>query len=79
MQNYNVSFQVPAELYVKLGKYAAQAERPKSYLLRKALEEYLLDMEEDDADIKAAEEALANPEGPYVSWEEVKRENGLED
>jgi predicted DNA-binding protein len=78
MQNHNVSFQIPAELYAKLGKYAKAAERPKSYLLRKALEEYLLDMEEDDADLKEARHRLANPEGPPIPWEEVKRELGLE-
>ena len=79
MQNHNISFQASPELYAKLEKFAALEDRPKSYLLRKALEEYLMDMEEDDEDRKEAMYRLANPEGPNIPWEEVKRKYGLED
>jgi predicted DNA-binding protein len=76
---HNISFQASKELYEKLEKFAALEDRPKSYLLRKALEEYLMDMEEDDEDRKEAMHRLANPEGPNIPWEEVKRKYGLED
>jgi len=75
---HNISFQASDELYKKLTKFSVLSERPKSYLLRKALEEYLMDMEEDDADVKEALHRLANLSGPYIPLEEVMRENGLE-
>ena len=74
----NISFQASDELYKKLEKFSALSERSKSHLIRKAVEEYLLDMEEDDEDRKVALYRLANPEGPPIPWEEVKRELGLE-
>lgn len=74
---HNISFQASDELYKKLNKFSALSERPKSHLIRKAVEEYLLDMEEDDMDRKEALYRLANPEGPYVTLEEYAREHGL--
>jgi predicted transcriptional regulator len=74
-----VSFKLSPELNAKLEYFAALDERPKSYLIRKAVEDFIADMEEDEADYKAAMEVLNDPsEGPAVPWEEVRKELGLD-
>lgn len=73
-----LTFKLPAELNAKLEHFAKLDDRPKSYLIRKAVEEFLLEMEEDEADRKAGMAALANPGGPSIPWEEVIKKYGLE-
>lgn len=74
-----ISVKIPAELNKKLEHFAALDDRPKSYLVRKAIEEFLLDMEEDEADYKAAMAVLNDPNrGPNISLEDYAREQGLE-
>ncbi len=75
---HTLTFKLPAELNARLEHFAKLDDRPKSYLIRKAVEELLLDMEEDEEDYKAAMAVLANPEGPNIPWAEVMREYGLE-
>ncbi len=72
-----ISFKIPAELNAKLEHFAALDDRPKSYLIRKAVEEFIADMEEDEADYKAAMDVLNDPKSEYVAWETVEKELGL--
>ena len=75
---HTLTFKAPDELLAKLDKFAAQEERSKSYIIRKAVEAYLLEMEEDDADYKLAMERVNDPKAEYIPWEQVKAECGLE-
>lgn len=74
---HTLTFKLPEELNAKLDYYAKLDERPKSYLIRKAIEEFILDMEEDEEDYKAAMEVLAKNE-PSVPWKNVRKELGLD-
>lgn len=76
---HTLTFKLPAELNAKLEHFAKLDDRPKSYLIRKAVEELLMDMEEDEADYKAAMAVLNDPNrGPSIPWETVERELGLD-
>jgi predicted DNA-binding protein len=76
MQTVTVKF--PAALNKKLTKFAHAQDRPKSHLIRKAVEEYLREMEEDTADLKVALERIKNSTGKTIPWSEIKRRYGLD-
>jgi predicted DNA-binding protein len=73
-----VTFKAPQSLVRKLRKFSNTQDRTMSYLVRKAVEEYIAEMEEDEADYKIAMERLENPGGDPIPWEEVKKKYGLE-
>ena len=73
---YTVTAKVPEELNLRLEKMAEKLDRKKSYLIRRALENYLEDME----DIAAANSRLANlREEDLIGLEEIGRKHGLGD
>ena len=57
----------------RLAAVAKKTGRSKSYIVRKAIEEKIEDLE----DIAAAIEALEEP-GENISWEEMMKRLGLE-
>ena len=74
-----LSFKLSPELNTKLEYFAKLDERPKSYLIRKAIEDFIAEMEEDEADFQAGMKVLNDPnQGPNIPWEEVERELGLD-
>ena len=74
METLNV--RISDDLNDTLVKSAAYLDRTKGYLVRKALEEYLLELQEDIEDYNDAERILAQ-NNPTYSWEQVQRECGL--
>ena len=71
-----LNVRIPDDLNETLIKSAKYLDRAKGYLVRKALEEYLLELQEDIEDYNDAVEILAQ-NNPSVSWEEVQRNCGL--
>jgi predicted DNA-binding protein len=71
-----LNIRISDELSDILTKSAKYLDRPKGYVVRKALEVYLLELQEDIEDYNDAIEILAQ-NNPTVSWEEVQRNCGL--
>ena len=76
-----ITIRIPDSLHNDLNVVAKFQDKPKSRVIKRALENYILDILEDIDDIKAADEAIARIEagGKTYSWEEVQRECGLLD
>ena len=62
--------QVPDELGHAVDAAAAQLHQSRDEIVRQALEQYLLDVE----DILSMEERLSDVTDPTLDWEDVKRE-----
>jgi RHH-type rel operon transcriptional repressor/antitoxin RelB len=69
MNKVNLSLRVSEELEKKLEKTAKKLDRNKSYLVRKALEKYLEEIE----DYEIATERLSKKNAKYYETSEVKR------
>ena len=76
-----ITIRIPDSLHNDLNIVAKFQDKPKSRVIKRALENYILDILEDIEDITAAEEAIERIEagGKTYSWEEVQRECGLLD
>jgi len=74
-----VNIRIPDQLNDKLLSFTKTMELPKSYLIRQAIKNYMLELQEDAEDIAAAEEVLANSTGETISLENMIKELGLED
>lgn len=68
-----LSLRLPNRLAQELGKLAEAVERPKSYLVRKAVETYLAEY----ADYQAALERLHDREDAVVSGKQLRKSLGL--
>ena len=73
-----LNVRISDELSNILAKSAEYLDRPKGYLVRKALEAYLQELQEDIEDCNDAIEALKD-DSPAISIEEVIRKSGLGD
>jgi hypothetical protein len=73
-----LNVRISDELSNVLAKSAEYLDRPKGYLVRKALEAYLQELQEDIEDYNDAVEALKD-DSPAISLEEVIRKSGLAD
>lgn len=73
-----ITARIPDTLNKALTEVAKSMERPKSFIVLKAIQNYVLELQEDIEDYNDAIEILARNE-PTVSWEEVMRNCGLED
>ncbi len=67
-----MDLKLPPEIDAALAREARRAHKPKSALLRRAVEAYL----EELADARALEVAR-NQGGKAIPWAEVKRRHGL--
>ena len=65
-----ITAQVPDDLGHALDVAAAQFNQSRDEIVRLALEQYLLDLE----DIASMEERLNDATDPILDWEDVKRE-----
>ena len=74
-----ITARIPDELNNALTEVAKHTERSRSYIILKAIQNYVLELQEDIEDIRDADEAIARIEagGKIYSWEEVQRECGL--
>ena len=68
-----MSLRLPSRLAQELGKLAEAVERPKSYLVRKAVETYLAEY----ADYQLALERLHDRDDAVVSGHELRKTLGL--
>jgi predicted DNA-binding protein len=76
-----ITVRIPDSLEHDLNVVAKYQDRPKSRIIKQAMQNYILDVMEDIEDIRDAEEAIARIEagGKTYSWEEVQRDCGLLD
>ena len=68
-----VSIRLPDELAKQLNGIAKETERPRSYIIQKALESYI----EDYADLQIALDRLHDKTDPIISSKELKKSLGL--
>jgi len=69
----SVSLRLPDELAEKLNDIAKETERPKSFIIQKAIESYL----DDIADLQVALDRLQDKTDKAISSEEMKKALGI--
>lgn len=68
-----ISVRLPQELAKQLDSIAQETERPRSYIIQKALESYI----EDYSDLQVALDRLHDKSDPYVPSKELRKSLGL--
>ncbi len=68
-----LSVRLPKELSEQLNSIARETERPRSFIIQKALESYI----EDYADLQIALDRLHDKTDPVVSGKELRKSLGL--
>ncbi|MGE5699167.1 MAG: ribbon-helix-helix protein, CopG family [Deltaproteobacteria bacterium] len=68
-----ISIRIPDELADQLEGVARETDRPRSYIIQKALESYLDDM----ADLQIALERLRDKSDPLVTGAEMRKSLGI--
>lgn len=68
-----VSIRLPDELAEQLNGIAKETERPRSYIIQKALESYI----KDYADLQIALDRLHDKTDPIISSKELKKSLAL--
>jgi RHH-type transcriptional regulator, rel operon repressor / antitoxin RelB len=68
-----ISIRIPDELADQLEGVAKETDRPRSYIIQKALESYL----EDIADLQIALDRLRDKSDPLVTSAEMRKSLGL--
>lgn len=68
-----ISIRIPDELADQLEGVARETDRPRSYIIQKALESYLEDM----ADLQIALERLRDKGDPLVTGAEMRKSLGV--
>ncbi|HSL98661.1 MAG TPA: ribbon-helix-helix protein, CopG family [Candidatus Limnocylindria bacterium] len=68
-----ISIRIPDELAEQLEGVAKETDRPRSYIIQKALESYL----EDIADLQIALDRLRDKSDPLVTSAEMRKSLGL--
>jgi RHH-type rel operon transcriptional repressor/antitoxin RelB len=68
-----ISVRLPKDLAEQLDTVAKETERPRSYIIQKALESYM----EDYADLQVALDRLHDKTDPVVSGKELRKSLGL--
>jgi len=68
-----ISIRIPDELADQLEGVVKETDRPRSYIIQKALESYL----EDIADLQIALERLRDKSDPIVTSAEMRKSLGL--
>jgi RHH-type rel operon transcriptional repressor/antitoxin RelB len=71
--NTAISVRLPKALADQLKSIAKETERPRSYIVQKALESYI----EDYADLQVALDRLHDRTDPIISSKELKKSLGL--
>ncbi|MGA2260057.1 MAG: ribbon-helix-helix domain-containing protein [Acidobacteriota bacterium] len=68
-----ISVRLPKELAEQLEHIVEETERPRSYIIQKALESYI----EDYSDLQIALDRLHDKTDPVVSGKELRKSLGL--
>lgn len=68
-----MSVRLPKDLAEKLDSIARETERPRSFIIQKALESYF----EDYADLQVALDRLHDKGDPVISGKELRKSLGL--
>ena len=68
-----ISVRLPEAIAEQLDNIARETERPRSYIVQKALESYI----EDYADLQVALDRLHDRTDPVVSGRELRKSLGL--
>jgi RHH-type rel operon transcriptional repressor/antitoxin RelB len=68
-----ISVRLPKNLADQLDNIAEETERPRSYIIQKALESYM----EDYADLQVALDRLHDKTDPVVSGKQLRKSLGL--
>jgi RHH-type rel operon transcriptional repressor/antitoxin RelB len=68
-----ISVRLPKELSEQLDNIAKETERPRSYIIQKALESYI----DDYADLQVALDRLHDKTDPIVTSKELRKSLGL--
>ena len=71
--NTAISVRLPKELTNQLDNIAKETDRPRSFIIQKALESYL----EDYADLQVALDRLRDNTDPIISDKELRKSLGL--
>ena len=71
--NTAISVRLPKALAEQLDTIARETERPRSYIVQKALESYI----EDYADLQVALDRLHDKADPVISGKELRKTLGL--
>ena len=71
-----ITTRIPDTLDKALTEVAASMERSKSFIVLKAIQNYVLELQEDIEDYNDAVEA-SKDNSPNISWEQVQRDCGL--
>jgi RHH-type rel operon transcriptional repressor/antitoxin RelB len=71
--NTAISVRLPKELSDQLDSIAKETERPRSYIIQKALEYYI----DDYADLQVALDRLHDKTDPIISGKELRKSLGL--
>ena len=71
--NTAISVRLPKELLKRLDAVAEETERPRTYIIQKALEAYI----EDYADLQIALDRLHDKTDAIVSGKELRKSLGL--
>jgi RHH-type rel operon transcriptional repressor/antitoxin RelB len=71
--NTAISVRLPKALADQLNSIAEETERPRSYIIQKALESYI----EDYADLQVALDRLHDKTDPVISGKELRKSLGL--
>ena len=68
-----ISVRLPKNLADQLDAVAKETERPRSYIIQKAIESYI----EDYADLQVALDRLHDRADPIISGKELRKSLGL--
>ncbi|MBN2322064.1 MAG: ribbon-helix-helix domain-containing protein [Acidobacteria bacterium] len=71
--NTAISVRIPKNLASKLDSIAKETERPRSFIIQKALESYI----EDYADLQIALDRLHDKSDEAISAQEMRKSLGL--
>lgn len=71
--NTAISIRLPKVLADQLDSIARETERPRSYIIQKALESYI----EDYSDLQVALDRLHDKTDPVISGKELRKNLGL--
>ena len=71
--NTPISIRIPKDLADQLDSIAEETERPRSYIIQKAIESYI----EDYADLQVALDRLHDKTDAVISGKELRKSLGL--
>jgi predicted transcriptional regulator len=67
-----ITARIPDELNAALSKVAKVMERPKTFLIYKAVEQYIREAEQDIEDAEIALARMKSPDRKFYTSEEIK-------